>query len=411
MDVPPQSHPVWSDIVTGKKKFQFEFLATNLVLGFLTVQVKNDPSPQRIQRCAQQLRDIFVRNSQVLSVQSDLFQVFGKNDMNGYMYDVTEVKDKIKRGQILMLAGDEEILKQLPAGKWIGGSIPYFMTEQGGLSTRKKIYVTQIPENVSGITIKAYDAQTIPGVYTDMAENGFSLIIIPASSKSHFEFALRAPQYEGFGYHPLIGWISGTHLDDLGKVTPKVFNGQTQTMLEDGAVVMHVELPTTQVAEINYLNIFAQGDGDTITFPENSFSVNEAYINGVRTNFAEYVTRRGLDIRLPLVADYYGAMVNVSFQKVDQEKQEVHFYAPVFAGVPYKQARPIEDYVSQFSAMIPMQLNNHPVFSCNCILNYLYSKLEGKHTGVITGPITFGEVVYQLLNQTLVYLTITDLTA
>lgn len=29
--------------------------------------------------------------------------------------------------------------------------------------------------------------------------------------------------------------------------------------------------------------------------------------------------------------------------------------------------------------------------------------------GDITGPITFGEVAYQLLNQTMVYLTITEL--
>ena len=47
-------------------------------------------------------------------------------------------------------------------------------------------------------------------------------------------------------------------------------------------------------------------------------------------------------------------------------------------------------------------------FSCNCILNYLYSELEGKKTGGITGPITFGEIAYQLLNQTMVYLTIED---
>jgi hypothetical protein len=49
------------------------------------------------------------------------------------------------------------------------------------------------------------------------------------------------------------------------------------------------------------------------------------------------------------------------------------------------------------------------VFSCNCILNYLYSELEGKQTGGIIGPITFGEVAYQLLNQTLAYLTISEI--
>ncbi len=108
------------------------------------------------------------------------------------------------------------------------------------------------------------------------------------------------------------------------------------------------------------------------------------------------------------MADYFGAKVNVSIQNVDPSKHEVRFYAPVFAGVSYKHAKPLQDYVEQFTAMLPLHLTNHPAFSCNCILNYLYSELEGKRTGKITGPATFGEVVYQLLNQTVAYLTITE---
>ena len=102
-------------------------------------------------------------------------------------------------------------------------------------------------------------------------------------------------------------------------------------------------------------------------------------------------------------------MVNVSFLKVDTAKKEVEFYAPVFAGVSYKHAKPFESYVTQFNAKLPEHLSKQPVFSCNCVLNYLYSELEGKKTGEITGPTSFGEVVYQLLNQTMAYLTITDL--
>ncbi len=411
MDIPPISHPAWSSIVSGKRKFHFEFLGTKFLLNFLTLQVKDDPSPQKIQKCAQELRNLFVRNMDLYCVQKDLFQIFGREKLSGYLYSIYEVKEKIVRGQKLFLAGDEKLLGQLPAGKWIGGSIPYFMTEQGGLVTRNKIYVTEMPAGVTDISIKTYNVETIPNVYADMAENGFSLIIIPASSQAHLEFALHAPQYKGFGHNPLIGWIAGVHLEDLGRIAPRVFDGQTQTVLEDGAVVIHAALPPTQVAEINYINIFEQGDGDTITFPEDGFSIREAYINGVETNFAEYVARQNLDTRLPLVADYYGSMVNVSFQNVDKTKQEVHLYAPVFAGVSYRHAKPLEDYVKQFTSKIPAYLNEQPAFSCNCILNYLYSELEGKHTGGITGPTTFGEIVYQLLNQTMAYLTITDLTS
>jgi hypothetical protein len=408
MDVPPVSHPAWKNIVSGKERHQFEFLATNLLLGYLALQVKRNSSPDVVRKCAQELHDIFARNADLVSVERDLIKIFGKDTLSGYLYDVLEVKSKITRGERLLLAGDESLLKLLPAGNWIGGSIPYFMTEEGGLTTRHKIYVTELPFPVEDTVIKVYDAKTLESVYTDAAQNGFSVIIMPGSSRTHLEFALHSPQYKDFGHSPLIGWIAGVHLDDLEKTAPKVFYGPTQTMLEDGAVVMHAALSPKHVAEINYVNIFEQGNGDTITFLQDGFSSSEAYINGVKMNYADYITRNNLDMRLPLVADYFGARVNVSFQSVDPVKHEVRFYAPVFAGVSYKHAKPLQDYVKQFTAMLPIHLSKHPTFSCNCVLNYMYSELEGKRTGKITGPTTFGEVVYQLLNQTVAYLTITE---
>ena len=408
MDVPPVSHPAWKNLVTGTERHQFEFLATNLLLGYLSLQVQRDSSPEIVQKCAQELHDIFLRNADLTSVQRDLLQIFGKDSWSGYLYDVIEVKAKITDGKKLLLAGDEGLLKLLPAGNWIGGSIPYFMTEQGGLTTRNKIYVTELPEAVTSLSIKTYDSLTLSSVYTDAPQNGFSVIIMPGSSRTHLEFALRAPQYKGFGHRPLIGWIAGVHLDDLVDLSPKVFYGPDQTVLEDAAVVMHATLPPRHVAEINYVNIFEQGEGDMITFPQDGFSSAEALINGIETNFADYIDEQNLDMRLPLVADYFGARVNVSFQSVDPLKREVRFYAPVFAGVTYKHAKPLQDYVQQFTEMLPLDLRKHPAFSCNCILNYLYSELEGKRTGKITGPATFGEVVYQLLNQTIAYLTVTE---
>ena len=327
------------------------------------------------------------------------------------MQESVQVKEQIAAGKKLLLAGDENLLKQLPAGDWIGGTIPYFMTEQGGLATRDKIYVTELPTVVSNLSIQVYDEAALPCVYSDAAKYSFSIIIIPAASPTHLSFALNAPNYQDFAVRPLIGWISGVHLNDLNKVTPKVFSGRNPTPLENAAVVMHVALPQNQVAEIGILNIFEQSDGDTITFPNDGFSAREVFINGVKTDFADYIAAKKLDTRFPLVADYYGAMVNVSFQSVDAEKHQVLLYAPVFAGLRYKHAKPIENYVQQFTSQMPTDLGNQLTFSCNCILNYLYSELEGKQTGDFTGPITFGEVAYQLLNQTMVYLTLIDLTA
>ena len=66
------------------------------------------------------------------------------------------------------------------------------------------------------------------------------------------------------------------------------------------------------------------------------------------------------------------------------------------------------DYIKDFTSIVS-KLDIKPVFTCNCILNYVYSELEGKKTGTLTGPMTFGEIAYQLLNQTIVYLTIEEM--
>jgi hypothetical protein len=74
----------------------------------------------------------------------------------------------------------------------------------------------------------------------------------------------------------------------------------------------------------------------------------------------------------------------------------------------YKHAKPVTNYVEEFTSQMPKGSTDNILFSCNCILNYLYSELEGKKTSDVTGPMTFGEVAYQLLNQTLVYLSVYD---
>jgi hypothetical protein len=114
---------------------------------------------------------------------------------------------------------------------------------------------------------------------------------------------------------------------------------------------------------------------------------------------------------LPLVAHELGeggVRINVSFQSTDAARGEVRLFAPVFAGVRYRHARPVRDYVDAFVSALPTGIGHRIVFGCNCVLNYVHSALEGRRTGDIVGPITFGEIAYQLLNQTMVYLTVND---
>ncbi len=325
------------------------------------------------------------------------------------MHTPEEVATLISEGKNLLLAGDEALLEQLPKGNWIGGSIPYFMSEKGGITSKEAILVDEIPDVATNISLKSYDFASIKNIYKDGYENGFTIVIIPASSETHLTFAINAPDYKDFALKPLIGWISGVKLDELGQKTPKTFIGTGPDKSEKKAVAMHVELPKGKFAEIDIINIFEQGEGDVIEFPESGFQAGEAIINGQRQNFAEYVLEKKLDTRLPLVADYNGTMINISFQSIDEKKKVVNFFAPVFTNVKYKLAAPVADYIKAFTNLLPDEGMNEQLFSCNCILNYLYSELEGKKTGNITGPITFGEIAYQLLNQTMVNLEIKDL--
>ncbi len=313
----------------------------------------------------------------------------------------------IGSGKSLLLAGDETLLSRLPKGDWIGGTIPYFMGEEGGVVARDRVYIHEAPTFSKDCRIAFYGADELPRMPGDAPENGFSVIIIPASSPAHASYAKHAPDYPGLFMKPVIGWIAGTHLDDLGKASAKVFNGRTGESSSIKAIAMHLALPAGKMASIGIVNLFKPGSGDTIDFEEEGFAIRDCLVNGGKRNLAEYIAAKKIDTRLPLVADYNGTMVNVSFQSIDAKAGSVALYAPVFKGVHYRIAEPISDYVKEFASAMPAKPQNLS-FSCNCILNFLYSDLEGKKTGSITGPVTFGEIAYQLLNQTLVYLEIKD---
>jgi hypothetical protein len=321
------------------------------------------------------------------------------------MHDVDGTAALIRAGKRLLLAGDEGLLEKLPRGTWIGGTIPYFMTEQGGAHTKEKIYITELPPEITSVDIRAYDERTISQVY--QRDGGLSFIVIPGLSKMHQTFAMNAPTFPGFASHPLVGWITGIDVPDIGKVAPRVYNGSTGESFTDGAVVMHASFAPNLGVEVDIINLFSQGGGDSIHFETDGFSARDAVVNGKRQPFAQYLKERNVDTKLPLVADFAGAMINTSFREVDESSGVVSFYAPVFAGVEYRLGQAEGgDYISGFRNMISGRNEQGLLFSCNCILNYLYAGLEGKRTGNITGPVTFGEIAYQLLNQTLVYVRI-----
>ncbi len=325
---------------------------------------------------------------------------------NQRLYSVADASRLIEGGRVLLVAGDETLLRQLPRGTWIGGTSTNFMAPAGGLTAREMVFVSDITDQVERAEVRSYSVGELPRIAADYPENGFTVLNVPAFSALHSTFAKEVQGYDGVFGSPLYGWISGVDVSEIGKRSPKTFAGDG-TPDDDRASALHVTLPPGKAAKIDIINLFSQGDGAEIEFAAGGFeSTGDCLIGGKPGNLAAFVAANKLDVKLPLVANYQGAMVNVSLQEVDPATGKTTFYAPVFKGVKYKFAAPVEDYIAEFMRRIGSIKTDAIALSCNCVLNYLYAELEGKKTGSITGPITFGEIAYILLNQTLVYLSI-----
>ena len=76
--------------------------------------------------------------------------------MAGKIQTVEETIAMISEGRRLLLAADDSILAQLPAGTWIGGTIPYFMGAEGGVTSRDVVYVDELPAQVGDVRIVTY---------------------------------------------------------------------------------------------------------------------------------------------------------------------------------------------------------------------------------------------------------------
>ncbi|MGG7566147.1 DUF6976 family protein [Rhodovulum sp. DZ06] len=319
--------------------------------------------------------------------------------MKNALLTTDQVASLINAGETLLLAGSEEALSVLPRGKWIGGTSVYFLTESGGIVDRERVFCTRISEAVDANT-RILSAEELPRLSEGRYKQGFSAILIPAFCEAHTAFAMEGSRYPGVFEQPLMGWIAGVHLDEIGTRKPKVFDGATGAAHEEGAAMLYVQLPPARPARLDIVNIFSQGDEMVVTFDKNGFEARRAVVNGEAVNLAEYLVERRIDTRLPFVANYAGALINVSVQEVDEEEGVVRFYAPVVKGVEYRLALELENYADAFGARLRGQGADD--FSCNCILNYLYGELEGRRAGACVGPATFGEIAYMLLNQTLV---------
>ncbi len=327
--------------------------------------------------------------------------------MERKLYTKDEVARFIKEGRTMVLSGDESILEQLPAGNWIGGTTPYFMDKSKGMCTRNLIFVDDFTDIAEEFKIEQFSADTIADVAQSSFTNGFTVLILPFEAPVYYEFAMNSLTYDNIFDNPVVGFVTGFDFNDMGKVSAKVFNGETGEISHDKAVALHIELPENKVARAEILNLDSiQPDSVKIVFPKTSFVQSDCTIDGKPANIAEYLTeiKYKENAPRPLIADTNGALINRDIKDIDIANKQVTFFSPAYEGDTYRLTSIIDNYQKLFNKRLE-DLECEAAYTSICVSYYLLGEFENKKIN-IEGAFAFGEIAYQLLNKTLVLLEI-----
>ncbi len=328
----------------------------------------------------------------------------------------------IGEGRVLLLAGTEDDLCHLPAGCWIGGTAGYFATPQGCVAAAGQIFYVDFTGIALGASWRSFDAGDIHELAQHYPSNGFAILLLPGFSKLLGDAAVRIMEFDGLYNLPLMGWVSAVALEGQPHilpqgVRPKTFAGSGEAAAERAAV-LYISLPEQYFAQLHIANLFAPGTGPEIRFPAPAqFSDGDCLIGGVRGNLVRYMVEQGIDLRLPLVADHEGALLNVAILR--PRDGGAVFLTPVSPALTYRFAEEVLDYAAEFTRTVAEIELDQAVHACICALHYHYAGLTygvDQHAAQrnalpmpgpdIIAPVTFGQIAYTVLNQTLTCLTI-----
>ncbi|NMA37299.1 MAG: hypothetical protein GX942_03220 [Papillibacter sp.] len=98
----------------------------------------------------------------------------------------------INQNKLLHIAADESLLSKLPKGKWIGGTTPYFITNEGGVTCKDRLFVNVFDFAVN-YKIKTYDKEGVLKLTDDAYDNGLCLLLMPFASEVAVKYAKEAP--------------------------------------------------------------------------------------------------------------------------------------------------------------------------------------------------------------------------
>lgn len=397
--IPQKNSPFWVDLVKEKTVHDFPFFALKLYISETIQHYKEGKTS--LDEAATSIYSECVRFSKINP--SEFQQVQSKQKPHQSLLSLQEVTEMILTGKKLLVFGSDELLTQLPSGNWIGTTMPYFMTDKGGLMTTEELYVEDLTQYVAEVDIRSYSSYEVLDILNDRKEHGFSYLLMPFNSKVSQNYAMTTLNHPDLYRTPIFGFIGGGIFEDLlSGTTPYTYNGSTGEKSSDRAMVMHVEIFSKYFATVDIVNIFKPDlSGDVIEFEESGYNVRNCYVNGKRTLLTDYFKAIDYDKRTPFMVDYGGAYLNASVLNINYHKGEVLFASPITTGRKYYRALDFEDYERAFEEALPKNVN--VVAGHNCLYNYFHGNFKGKKID-IHGPFTYGEIAYKLLNQTLVYL-------
>lgn len=223
-----------------------------------------------------------------------------------------ETSALIEEGRLLHIAGNDDLLRKLPKGNWIGGSTVYFVAAEGGIVSDTFLFVTEFDKGA--FSICNYTVDNVNQVAKEGYDSGYSIIIMPFGSAVSMEYALHAPNYEDMYIKNIVGWVSGVKLELMGQPEhpPIVVNGATGEVFDNQAVTLHLEVPETKTVSVHIINIFHLDENSSpIEFDCEGTEVTTCRVDGKEVNFAEYIKQNNFDTRLPIMANCFGVGLNV----------------------------------------------------------------------------------------------------
>lgn len=81
MNVPSTHHHAWKDLLTGKRQYNFESFAVQMIVKRLSLKVSQNPSAHILSQSVHELREMFAQNINVPKIQQDLQKIFRKEDL------------------------------------------------------------------------------------------------------------------------------------------------------------------------------------------------------------------------------------------------------------------------------------------------------------------------------------------